>query len=65
MKSVSVTGRTAKSSTSISDYTIRVTGLPIDTSDQELIAHFNKLYQLSEKDFLNRSADFAWVIISV
>eukprot|EP01031_Cornospumella_fuschlensis_P033830 gene33830-40931_t len=56
MKSVSVTGRTAKSATCISDYTIMVTGIPTDTSDQELIDHFNKLYQLKEKDFMNRPA---------
>ncbi|RYY88734.1 hypothetical protein EON63_01905 [archaeon] len=54
MKSVSVTGRTAKSATCISDYTIMVTGIPTDTSDHELIEHFNKLYKLNEKDFMNR-----------
>eukprot|EP01039_Chlorochromonas_danica_P003057 gene3057-3337_t len=53
-KSLSVLGRTAKTSIAISDYTVMVTNLPSDASDEELIQHFNQLYKLNEVDFMHR-----------
>lgn len=55
-KSVSIMGRAAKSSIAISDYTVMVTHIPSDTSDEEMVKHFSSLYQLKEPDFLNRPA---------
>lgn len=55
-KSISVMGRAAKSSIAISDFSVMVTKIPSDTSDKEIIEHFNALYQLKVPDTQNRPA---------
>jgi RNA recognition motif-containing protein len=54
-KALSTTGRT-KSEASVTDFSVMVTNIPPDTSDQELIEHFNKLYKLDEPDWKGRPA---------
>lgn len=55
-KAFSLTGKSAKSEISISDYTVMVTDLPTDTTDKELIEHFSNLYKLDEPDVKGRPA---------
>ena len=38
----------------VSDYSVMVTGLPSDTTEEQLVTHFNRLYPLDKKDWMNR-----------
>lgn len=42
---LSVSGRNAKTETSITDYSIMITDLPPDVTDVELLDHFSSLYR--------------------
>jgi RNA recognition motif-containing protein len=53
-KALSVTGKNSKADASVSDYSVMITGIPADTTEEELITHFNNLYKLDEKDYKNR-----------
>lgn len=46
--------RNAKRITTATDYTVLVRGLPKDTTEADLIAHFSGLYQLEKVDFRKR-----------
>lgn len=51
---LSVTGRHTE--TSISDYTVMVTGLPENANDYDIVEHFSRLYRLDEPDWRGRPA---------
>ncbi len=42
--------------TSVTDYAVMVTGIPKDTSPEQVIAHFSNLYPLDKPDWLKRPA---------
>ena len=48
---------------SVSDYSVIVKNIPSDTTKEELIAHFNSLYPLDEKDWLGRSPVGTWASV--
>jgi hypothetical protein len=48
------TNRNHTTELSVSDYAVMVTNLPPDTSENELIQHFNDLYALNKKDWKAR-----------
>ena len=43
-----------ESGLSVTDYAVRVRNLPPDTTEEELLAHFSTLYQLSVMDWRKR-----------
>lgn len=53
-KAISVSGKKSNAEASVSDYSIMVTNIPRDTTEEELLNHFNKLYGLDERDFKGR-----------
>ena len=48
---------------SVSDYSVIVKNIPSDTTKEELIAHFNSLYPLDEKDWLGRPPVGTWASV--
>jgi hypothetical protein len=55
-KVYSVSGRAAKTQTSISDYTVEVHNIPADTKDWQILQHFSDLYALDKPDYKYRPA---------
>jgi hypothetical protein len=52
----SVVTELSKDVTSVTDYAIMIRGLPKDTTEEDLIAHFSNLYPLDRPDWKNRPA---------
>lgn len=50
----SVQAKSAKTITAISDYSIMVKGIPPDTTQAEIVEHFNRLYPLDKPDHRGR-----------
>lgn len=53
-KMVSVKDLNDRLECQVSDYSVMVTGLPPDTTEEQLLTHFTNLYPLDKKDWMQR-----------